>query len=93
MKACVLGGALQRSFLELDCRMSTAAGVREMRAVARAEDCRRRENLDTVDLEEEAAAEAADACGLSLAQVRALVASQLRARLETKHAGDSDDEE
>jgi len=87
----LLGSALQRSFLELDCRMSTPAGIREMRVAARAEDRRRRENLDTVDLEE--AAEAADACGLSFAQVRALVASQINARLEAKHASDSDDDE
>jgi protein phosphatase 1G len=87
----LLGSALQRSFLELDCRMSTPAGIKEMRVVARAEDRRRRENLDTVDLEE--AAEAAEACGLSFAQVRALVAAQINARLEAKHASDSDDDE
>jgi len=91
-KADRLSRALVRSFLDLDVRLGTREGVREMKRWARAEDQRRAKTIEETDLEE--AAEAAEACGLTVAQMRALVASQIKARHAAKYAEDdqSDDE-
>ena len=115
------------TFLELDVRLSTPVGAKEMRQYARAETRRREASIESIDLEEfEEVAEAAQvmacapallcllakfplwgkytnsnislgvhctqATGLSVAQLRTLIISQFRARLDAKHGSESEEE-
>lgn len=87
----MLGQALQRCFFELDVALSDKKGVKEMRRYARAEDRKRQLSLGNVDLEE--MAEAAEACGLTTAQLRAVIATQVSERIKNKRRRAGDDGE
>jgi len=86
----LLGGALQRCFLELDVALSAKAGVKELRRYARAEDRKRQSSLGNVDLEE--MTEAAEACGLTLSQLRAVISTQVSERIKNKRRRAGDEE-